>query len=167
MRSSNYAIIGTAVLAASTSAGCRQADPSQVAFVREVYQDEIHALAKPEPGAIADVSSLFSRPVQDLQRAAKAGAGPKLDGPVLHAFFGWHITPASKIALKDIAPSRNWRDLGKVSVGMEVDGTAREVTVTVSEDCWAGSATVKYCIDDVRYENGASYRAYLGTLSSP
>lgn len=153
------------VMAIVAAPGCTQADPSQVNFVREVYQDEVRAFTTPMPGTPADFNSLLSRPTQELLRAAKAGPGPKFDGPILHAFFGWQVTPVSKVALKDVAASRSWRDRGKVSVGLEVNGAARQITVTVSEDCWAGSATVQYCIEDFRYENGTSYREHLSSLA--
>lgn len=149
------------------TAGCTAvAEPSKVAFVREVYADELRAFQQwpPQQGAS---SALFSRETQDLQRAAKAGPGPKLDGPILHTLFGWHVFPNFRVELKSVEASQTFANRGKVSVALTVNEAPREIIVSVSEDCWAGSATIQYCIDDLQYDNGTSYKAYLKSLAQP
>lgn len=153
------------LLAPLALAGCAEADPSAVAFVRSVYETEIAAFAARQHPSASDFESLLSEDTQKLMRLSRSGPGPKYDGPLLHALFGWGVLPGASVRLSGVAPARGFLNAGKVEVRLRVNGEDRMIAVTVSESCDAGSATVRYCIDDFHYGTGLSYRQYIKQIA--
>lgn len=157
-------LAASAIVAVLLTGGCAAADPSKVAFVREVYESEVTSFAQHRIAAKFDM--LLSVSTQELLAAAKAGPGPKTEGPILHALFGWRVFPNMRVELKRVEPTHGFMQHDTVTVEIDVNGTPRAIAVSVSENCDAGTATVRYCIDDFRYSEGLSYREHLKSLAA-
>jgi hypothetical protein len=126
---------------------------SAAAWVRALYQTEI-ARRPGEPISQERFLSAFTPRTQEIWLAARKGPGPKMEGPILNAYFGWGVLPGHSVELMGISTLGADASTARIALDLRVNGRARRVIVE------ARRVSGAWRIDDIIYDEGESFRAH-------
>jgi hypothetical protein len=145
-----------------TPAGVRCEENGPLGWTRSLYEREVEQYNSSTHGRSADdLMSAFSPETRALWRRAAAGPGPKLEGPILHVFFGWGVLPNLKAKLKSVREAPDREDQA-VIVDVEVRERPRRMVIVTTTKCAEDQVR---CIDDIQYDTGMSLKPYLHELA--
>jgi hypothetical protein len=133
--------------------GAAVAADSAATWVRALYQAEIDRRLG-DPVSQAAFLSVFTPRMQEIWLAARKGPGPKMEGPILHAYFGWGVLPGQPVVVEKVATLAEDASTARVALDLRVNGRARRVVVEARQIAGA------WRIDDIAYDQGESFRAH-------
>lgn len=129
-------------------------------YLRGIYAREIarhNSRQAPDNDAF---DALFTRAMRELMHAPRRPDPNALDGPILHALFGYGALPGREVTLGTVTTVRQNAYAAVVNVALSVAGNPREVVVMLlrEDDAWH--------IDDINYGEretlAARYRRMTG-----
>jgi len=129
------------------------AEDSAAAWIQTLYRTEI-ARRPGEPVSQESFLSAFTPSLREIWLAARKGPGPKMEGPILNAYFGWGVLPGHSIEITRVATLSEDASSGRVALELRVNGRARRVIVETRRISGA------WRIDDIVYDQGESFRAH-------
>jgi hypothetical protein len=135
------------------SIGAAFAADSAAAWIQTLYQTEIGRRSD-EPVSQERFLSVFTPRMQEIWLAARKGPGPKMEGPILNAYFGWGVLPGQAVAVTGVATLGEDVSTARVALDLRVNGRARRVVVETQRISGA------WRIDNIGYDQGESFRAH-------
>jgi hypothetical protein len=155
-----FAMSGAAALFAGARSGRAECGGSGITeFVDITYQKQARLLAAQTPLSEDEYQALFSRGMRRLMLAPRRLPKNMLFGPVLNAFFGWGVLPATEVKVGKVTLDSG-DDSGPATVRVEIEhhGEPHKVWVRVVNE------NEDWRIANISYDYGKSlvehYRAF-------
>ena len=118
------------VIAGDGHAEC--GEPTSNEFVRELYEKQARLHAANTPLSPDEFHALFSSDLRKLMQAPRRSQNNAPIGPLLNAFFGWGVLPATEVTIGKITLISGKHE-GPAIVGVDVGyrGENRRILVHV------------------------------------